>query len=426
MLTLITLMFYDFYMLGTFYFYVLGIFLLYDIARNKKIKLIHVWCFAFVFIILSEVFLTIGETLDANLLAALKFLIIANNVILMGYFSNESITSEDTNNHYTYTPRKVGGIFLIILVLIYFLFNLPSALIAFSSGRQAGSEGQDYVLSSIISSAGFVLPSVILFYFHYLKKTQLLVPLLFSLPIFAILFMGGTRFPLLFSFLGFFITYQNLNEGKISVKKLALMVSAGIILVSASFAMKEFRSNSGQDAVYAEEKAAYKDIPTYTSQYFSNEGVIDMTGLMMQHFTFNNHLYGTSSSFVAYFWVPRFLWEDKPTMLGHWFIRLYRGGFSDGHSASFGFTGDLFADFGYGSLFFIFFLGRLIRRGEIFQAKALASKNYKVILGAMLYPYVFFFVRSPITATITFLGILFFFYIFKRIIFAEQLEIKSI
>lgn len=419
-------MFYDFYKLGTFYFYVLGFFLFFDIITHKKIKLIHVWCFGFVFIILSEVFLTIGETLDVNLLVALKFLVIANNVILMGYYSYDNVKLQDSkNNHYRYRSKRGGGFFLIVLVLIYFLFNFTSALTAFSLGREVAAEGQDYVLSSIISSIGFVLPSVILFYFYHIKKVSLLISLLLAVPVFAILFMGGTRFPLLFSFLGFFITYQNLNAGKISVKKIALMVSAGIILISASFAMKEFRSVSAHGAVYTEQKAVYKDLPTYASQYLSNEGVIDMTGLMMQHFTVNDHLYGTSSSFVAYFWVPRFLWEDKPTMLGHWFIRMYRGGFSEGHSSSFGFTGDLYADFGYGSLFFIFFLGRLIKRGEIFQANALASKNYTVILGAMLYPYVFFFVRSPITATITFLGILFFFYSFKRIIFTEQLVVKS-
>lgn len=418
-------MFYDFYKLGTFYFYVVGLFLAYDIITNKTIKLLHVWCFAFVFIILSEVFLVIRETDDVNLLSALKYLITANNVILIGYFSNSSLKIPDNkNDYYTYTSKSGGAFLLIFFVLIFFLFNLNSALVAFTLGRAAAAEGQDFVLSSIISSTGFILPSVILFYFYHLKKLPLYISIVTALPIFIILFMGGTRFPLLFSFLGFFITYQNLSPDKLSVRKIGIMISAVIILVSASFAMKDFRSISG-DTSYPEEKEAYIDFPTYVSQYLSNEGVIDMTGLMMQHFTYNSHLYGTSSSFVTYFWVPRFIWEDKPTMLGHWFIRLYRGGFSDGHSSSFGFTGDLYADFGYGSLFFIFMIGRFLRKGEIFQAKALAAKNYKVILGAMLYPYVFFFVRSPITATITFFGILFFFFLFKKIIFSEQLLIKS-
>ena len=109
-------------------------------------------------------------------------------------------------------------------------------------------------------------------------------------------------------------------------------------------------------------------------------------------------------------------------MLGYWFIRKYRTGFGDGHSASFGFTGDLFADFGYFSLFFIFIIGRLIKFAEKFSEKSLSSKNYNVIIGSMLFPYVFFFVRSPITASMTFFGILFFFYIFKRVIFIEKIK----
>ena len=417
-------MFYDLYMLGTFYFYILLGFLLYDIITQKKIKLIHVWCFAFIFVILSEVFISIGESEDAGLLAALKFLIIANNIILIGYLSNNiSRQTHFTNKRTIYSSRGVGDVLLFAITIGYVAMTWSSAVTSFALGREVAAEGENFVLSSIISAMGFLLPSVCLYYFYHVKKTSIIVPVLLSLPVFIILFMGGSRFPLLFSFLGFFITYQNLSQQQISVKRIILMAAAGIVLLSASMAMKTFRVGGETTAIYTEESPLYKDIPTYFAQYLSNEGVIDMTALMIQHFAVHNHLYGASSSFITYFWIPREFWAEKPTMSGHWFIRLYRGGFGGGHSASFGFTGDLYADFGYFSLFFVFLIGRLIKTAENFQRKSLASNNYSVILGAMFYPYIFFFVRSPITATMMFLGIVFFFFLFKKILFRE-LSIK--
>lgn len=416
LITCMVFIFYDTYMLGTFYFYFLIVFLAYDIIVEKSIKLIHVWCSAFIFVILSEVFISIGENADSGLLDALKFLISANNTVLIGYLTNNRKESSQTVKKTLYSGSRLGTFFIILITVVYIGMTFSSALTSFSIGRQAGSEGEDFVVSSVISAIGFLLPAVVVFYFWHVKKTTLLVPILFSLPVFTILFMGGSRFPLLFSFLGFFITYQSLAKKQLSVKNLILMFSAIFALLLASIAMKEFRSGEVNNN-YVKEQSVYTDLPTYFSQFMSNEGVIDMTSLIIQHFSVHNHLYGSSSSFITYFWIPREFWPEKPTMLGHWFIRLYRGGFSEGHSASFGFTGDLFADFGYYSLFIVFLIGRAIKSAENFQGKALASDSYSVILGGMLYPYIFFFVRSPITATMMFLGILFFFYLFKKILF---------
>ncbi|MFL9835656.1 O-antigen polysaccharide polymerase Wzy [Chryseobacterium terrae] len=425
-LTVGVYMFYDFYSLAVTYFYFLLFFLIADIIYKRKINLIHVWCAGFVYIILSEAFITFGINFYKNGLDALQYLIVANNLILIGYYSNNSSPQVNKQNgKYEYTTKKLGVFLLIVCILFYITATLPSALASFALGREAAAEGENFVISSIVNSMGFLLPSVILFYFYHIKKTSLLISFLLSSPIFLILFMGGSRFPLLFSFLGFFLTYQNLSSTKFSKKKIFLLGMALVILLSASYAMKEFRTGERNVTNYTEQTEEYRDLPTYVSQYLSNEGIIDMTSLMIEHFSYHDHLYGASSSFITYFWIPRVIWEDKPTMLGHWFIRQYRGGFSQGHSASFGFTGDLFADFGYLSLLFVLFIGRLIKSAENFQDKALASNNYKVILGAMLFPYVFFFVRSPITASMTFLGILFFFFLFKKTVFKELKMLKN-
>jgi hypothetical protein len=106
--------------------------------------------------------------------------------------------------------------------------------------------------------------------------------------------------------------------------------------------------------------------------------------------------------------------------MGHWLVRKYRSGFSEGHSASFGFTGELFADFGYFSFFFVFFLGVFLKWADLFRAYQLAQPmSYSKVLVGMIFSYVFFFVRSPITSTITFLGILLVQYFIRKLLFKK-------
>src|SRR5690606_3053973 len=139
---------------------------------------------------------------------------------------------------------------------------------------------------------------------------------------------------------------------------------------------------------------------------------------MFTHFEAHPHTYGSSIAFLTYFWIPRAIWPDKPTMLGHWLIREYRSGFGSGHSSSFGFTGELFADFGYYSLFFVFLLVIILNWANQFNTFYLSQpRSYTKILVVMIFSYVFFFVRSPITATMTFLVLLVVQYLIRKMLF---------
>ena len=114
-------------------------------------------------------------------------------------------------------------------------------------------------------------------------------------------------------------------------------------------------------------------------------------------------------------------------MLGHWLIREYRTGFSEGHSSSFGFTGELFADFGYLSLIVVFLLGMALKWADQFRAYQLSQpQSYQKILVGMMFSYVFFFVRSPITATTTFLGILLVYYLIRKLLFKKLVVNKQV
>lgn len=416
----------DYYFLGSVYFYISLAFVAYNIISSREIKLIDVWNVGFVFIILSEVF--VSGNIDNSYLASIKFLLIANNIFNIGYKTVNKRKFKPSvilrARSLSVRDSRVITLLLIVFLAFYFMLRIQEALYTFAVGRNvviSEGAGSGFFLGAILNAIGFVLPSIFAYYYIYILKRPVWIPILLSLPIFIILFMAGSRFPLLFSLLGLVIVLQSRNFGKMAPKQYITIIGSVLLLAYTGTLMKHLRSASTRDTTFSiAEETPWKDLPTYAATtIMSPEGVIDMTNLMFDYFSRNNHLYGTSSSFILYFWVPREVWPDKPTMLGHWFIREHRSGFAEGHSASFGFTGDLYADFGLLSLLFVFFLGRMLKYAENFKSVAFKKGGYSLILGAMLFPYVFFFVRSPITATMTFLGIIFFYQMFKRLIFIK-------
>ena len=158
----------------------------------------------------------------------------------------------------------------------------------------------------------------------------------------------------------------------------------------------------------------------------SYEAVVLSTAKMIEMFEYKEYMLGKSSSFLLYAWIPRSIWPEKPTMLGHWLIR-ERGetGFASNHSASFGYAGDAYADFGFlGGLLFSAIIGLVLRH---FNEKVkyifyYQRENSIIVLASISYSYVFFFVRSPLTATISFAGIMLSYYIVSLTFKGTQTE----
>lgn len=408
----------DIFIIASVYFYVLAVFILMDFLKKKTFTLFQIWQIGFIYIILSEMLLL--DYSRGYLLSAVQYLILANNFVILGYlcpFKTPNFTLKEKD----FGKRKNWVLFLIILLDVFYVaYQLPRNLVVFVKGR-SGEIAETSVIMTIIGplieAIGYILPAVIAFYFSGFKgKKSFLFPLLLSLPIFFTLFVSGTRFPLLFAFSGFALVVYSKTKGTASRLRLIIM---GILLFTAANFMTDFRArgygNTTNMAVF-EDTATNKLFLKSIASQMSPEGVVDMTTLMFRYFESNPHLYGQSSSFLLYFWVPREIWPDKPTMLGHWLIRQYRSGLAEGHSSSFGFSGELFSDFGYFSLLGVFVFGVLLHRLDKFREFYLSKPGtYKKILIAMLFPYVFFFIRSPITATMNFIGILVMYWFFKRI-----------
>lgn len=407
------------------YFYSLIIIIGLDYLDNKSVTLLQTWLLAFIFIILSEALLS--DSLYYS--RAIKYLLTANSIFIFGYFIPIKYKSQQKTKNYIMKVRPSKWVLhiLVLMLLIYLFVDAPRTINQFIYGRKAIYSGftANGFFAYFIEGLAFMLPALFAYYFIRLKnKKTIVIPLIFSLPVFITLFFKGTRFNLLFSFAAFLIITQLKHGGKLRIN--TQMIILVLLLIGSTILMKEFRQGGLISAFTSNNTESVTRTSNSTrlseklASNMSPEGVIDMTDLMMTHFDSNPHMLGKSSLFLAYFWVPRKIWPEKPTMLGNWLIRLYRGGFGESHSASFGFTGDLYADFGYFSLLIVFILGILLKVAEHFKNYAFHSKGYNVILGAMFYPYVFFFVRSPITSTMNFLGIIFFYYFFKRLFFTEQ------
>lgn len=394
-----------------------------DYFDKKSLSLFQVWLVGFIFVILSEAILIES---GGNILGAVKYLLIANNLIILGYLVPVKFKRQQVKYRLLNRVKASGWIpyVLILLVVSFVVYALPGAVLSYRLGRDYASEilsgDSNLLLSSFFGSLGFVLPSIIVYYYKEIKfKKSILIPLLLSMPIFALLFIGGTRFPLLFSFGGFLIVSQADRTGRITLN--LKLIGFLLVLFGASFIMGQFRSGGLVDFEYKTEEAVSEvRLSKRLASEMSPEGVVDMTAMSMTYFESNPHTYGKSILFLTYFWVPRAIWPDKPTMLGHWMIRKYRSGFGEGHSSSFGFTGELFADFGYFSLFFVFLLGMLLKWADLFRAYQLTQpRSYSKILVGMIFSYVFFFVRSPITSSMNFFGILIVYSLIRRLLFKK-------
>ena len=420
-LSLIILLLDDIKVIGQIYFYIISISLIADIYKSSKVKLIHIWNIAFCFIILSEIF-SPSLILQEKTLSAVKYLIIANNMIFLGYFfkfsDNYNISLIEQNKTLKYS-NLFAQILIFTSLLVFIFFNISNVLIFYGGGRLDARTESSFVLFSVINSIGYFLPAIIAYFYITKLKKPIFTALLISSPVFFIQFVVGTRFPLLFSVLGFlFIVYSNYKNSKWSFKNKVIISSLLILLFLANNLMRGFRNygikNYDFSSYVSDNNNTSSGLADYILSYGSNEGVVDMTSLLFLYFDTNDFHYGKSSSFILYFWVPRSIWPEKPVMLGQWFIRNYRTGFSSGHSTSFGFTGDLYVDFGLFSLIPVFFIGRVIKIGDNYVKKVILINDHRILIAAMLFPYVFFFVRSPLTATISMISIIFYYYVFKK------------
>lgn len=415
---------YNIYVIS-FYFYLL--FLIVDVVLRKSFSLSQLWVISFLYIINSEGVLDYGILRGSpNSVVATRVIYASNVVFLIGFYINNKNKTLVVRSLKSFVlKKKTSGYFLVTLVLLYFLWNISFAISAYSMGRYAawGQSDNGFIFSLVNNGMGLVLPAFVAYVYKVKNDKSSLWQFLLVLPVFAILLMEGTRFYLLFSFLGFFMVYFNYK--KIRFVDSLYLISFALILYIAAKVMIGIRGSGGSaiaaalHVINGNVNDQTKDFVVFLSEKMSPEGVISAFSKMVEYFNRHEYLYGESTGFVFYFWIPRVIWHSKPTMLGHWLIREYGDtGFSSGHSASFGFCGDFYADFGViGAVLLSGVLGYYMKYLDNYSKFVKNNESPYEIIGAMIYPYVFFSVRSPITSTMTFILIIAMYFIIRRLLF---------
>ena len=312
---------------------------------------------------------------------------------------------------------------LIVLYSLYLIQEIPHALLSIQYGRQAaGLMVTSSLFTSIIGNMSILLPALFAFYYKN-RKGGFVLALFWSLPIFAVLIGIGSRFPFLFSVCGFVISNGLISFYCFKKRDIIVLFIMVVIVFGLSAMMKEIRVH-GIDNMESNETEY--DIGLFSQKAASKmspEGVVYMNTILYDHCKSNGFLYGKNSSFIFYFWVPRSIWKNKPEMLGKWLPQKYQN-VSEGHSASLGIWGELYVDFGYLSLLVMFVLGILLKKlDNICQFISLyKGHTISIIFVSLVFPFVFFSARSPITAFITTTMSLSIYVIIRRIAFQKTIK----
>lgn len=409
----------------------LGFFLLvvFDLFRLKRIALSQVWLVANVYVIVSELLLD-HQYLDSHPYGyiASRNIIICALLVYAGCVFGARGKLRDFGSlsrlDFYYVPRRYGAAILCVAGIGFSLYIMPSALASLNSGRSVDfhlRSALDLLVDSVLMPIGVLVPPFISYFLRkgYVAQRWKLFSRVVMILALTLLALLGTRFYVLFSVGSACLVYFGLQVPKRSGLLLVLGPLLVVLVALSMNYLKEFRGSGLEGASLGDRQSQSTGFSAWESigGYMSPEGVVKVNADLIDYFSKHDHLYGLSSGFLLYFWVPRFLWPDKPNMLSYWIIRKYEDGFSEGHSASVGFLGDLYADFGVGAFFAMPLIGLFMGRIQVLTEKVRFVDGPSVVMAMIAYPAVFFFVRSPITTLINLVSFFVIYHVVRRAIF---------
>lgn len=408
-----------------------------DFISTKRFSLFQIWVFSFVFIILSEmIILSYEEPLISPYIPAFSYLIVANDCLLLSYILFTPSSNHQNSSRYIIINPKTLFILIVVLEFLFVFYNLAALLNSILGGKSrdlsnmGDSMGNFNALMTFVDGVGILIPALIAYYYKYCTKKSIWNGVLLLIPLFLIHFVIGTRYRLLFAVIPFFVVMGIISLGRSNLKRNLLAIVVVAVLGTMSIVIKELRATAMVSVLTSGEfsiESSSQDASVFykIAEKMSPEGVVYMTKVSDEYFKEHNHHYGIESGYILYFWIPRVIWPNKPTQLDHWLIREVEN-VPDAHSSASGFTGELKADFGIFSLFFVFLMGLCLKKTDDYVHRVFSNEeqNYSMILASAVVPYVFFFVRSPLTSSYSFIFEVVFLLVMRRFI-CEKVEIKE-
>ena len=386
-------------------FTILGIVVL-DFMKTRRITLFQIWGIAFVYIIWAEMMDMSVMSSASRYLNAITFLLVSKSVLDVGYMTYYS-KHYDSNLSESWLLVKPKAFFIVMvtMLVVWLSSNYLTVTITMTSGRQLSGVlgGGIDVWEMLISASSLMIPALAAYYYRWHSKSSILWSLIFLLPVAMFQIILGTRARLIYMILPWLILTGVVGVKRQKMKALLWVMIGAVALSMVSNFMKQFRNQAFLDlsgGMISTSKDEQKDPFLRLADKMSPEGCVYMTYLAEDWFSTHEHSYGREIGFMFYWVIPRAIWKDKPTPVDHWLIRKYEN-VEETYSSASGFTGEIRADFGYWCIIIVFFFGRILKKADLFVLKSFNDDGpyFNKILAALIYPCVFFFVRSPLTST---------------------------
>lgn len=426
LLTSLLSFFIPIYVSGTFIEWTLFLYLILianNIYMHRRFTLFQTWNVAYVYVIVSEMILISHRSvITQDYQFAIAFLLLANAIFILGYkLAHFHETEWETKYSYVLKHKRMFVFIFVFFILFYIYYKYGRALTNFYNVRKVGNAlGSGSVMRIVVNAIGMVTPALIGYYFVYHTKNKWL-SLFFVIPLMIIQFMISTRFRVLYMVLPYLII---MNIFPLQIDKKRKLLFVGLLLVVFSIGstyLKKYRYTSiREDLDFSELYVQSSDPFVSFANKMSPEGVVHMTMIANDYFKIHPLSHGREIAYVTYFWVPRAIWKDKPTPIDFWLIREYED-IGESVTTASGFTGEIRADFGYYCLIIVFLWGIALRYLDMFiVVKHRKDKTYDKVITAMFFPWIFFFVRSPNTATIPFLLEIMLLLFIRKVLFAKK------
>lgn len=400
-----------------------------DFVITKSISTFTIWISAFIYIILSE---PIINNYGKEYSWSIRYLLSANNVVLLTYLMTRP-TLKYFKSNFEHASKCVNprlfSFIIILMYLVYIIQTYNHVLTNYEGARQLGNAvGGGSLQGAFVKTFGQVLPVLIGYYIVRVKHASKWFALTLCIPIFFFLLVLGTRFRLLFSIAPFFLVTDFIRLKKINKKSLFFMIAFGVGLVIFTNTMKEKRNSSFAEVINSvslinnSQESSNQSLSVKICSNCSPEGIVEMTRLANIYFQTHDLKYGECSGMLFYFWIPRNIWKEKPTQLDYWMPRYFNPDLSTTFSSASGFTGEVRADFGLLSYLFMVLFGFLLRKVNtmLFLSDYGRKPSYSTLYVSLLIPYLFFFVRSPLTSSYSLIFEFVTIYIIGRFCFSKS------